>query len=160
MRLSTPRWEIRRVIDTPGLDEVLIVDEASFINPWTRAMFDGELARPEMSYIYLARADSGHAVGYCAVWLVRDAVHINNLAVRPEWRRQGAARALLAHALGAGARQGARHATLEVRRSNAPARQLYERAGFAETGVGRSYYIGADEDAIILWCTLETEHRV
>ena len=49
-----------------------------------------------------------------------------------------------------GARLGASRATLEVRRSNDPARLLYERFGFSVAGVRRAYYTKPVEDAIIL----------
>ena len=44
---------------------------------------------------------------YCAIEVVADEVHVHNLAVTPEARRQGLARRLLALALGIAARQGA-----------------------------------------------------
>jgi ribosomal-protein-alanine N-acetyltransferase len=50
-----------------------------------------------------------------------------------------------------GARMGARRATLEVRRSNEPARRLYERLGFSIAGVRRAYYSHPVEDALVLW---------
>ena len=45
----------------------------------------------------------------------------------------------------------AQRATLEVRRSNDPARLLYERFGFAVAGVRRAYYTKPVEDALVLW---------
>jgi ribosomal-protein-alanine N-acetyltransferase len=53
--------------------------------------------------------------------------------------------------LGEGARLGAVRATLEVRRSNEPARLLYERLGFLVAGIRRAYYTKPVEDAIVLW---------
>jgi ribosomal-protein-alanine N-acetyltransferase len=50
-----------------------------------------------------------------------------------------------------GAKLGAKRATLEVRRSNEPAQQLYERFGFAVAGVRRDYYSNPVEDALVLW---------
>ena len=50
-----------------------------------------------------------------------------------------------------GARLGASRATLEVRRSNDPARMLYERFGFSVAGVRRGYYSNPVEDALVLW---------
>ena len=44
-----------------------------------------------------------------------------------------------------------RRATLEVRRSNEPARRLYDRFGFSVAGVRRAYYTNPVEDAIVLW---------
>ena len=52
---------------------------------------------------------------------------------------------------GEGARLGAVRATLEVRRSNDAARQLYERFGFSVAGVRRGYYTKPVEDALVLW---------
>jgi ribosomal-protein-alanine N-acetyltransferase len=66
-------------------------------------------------------------------------------------RREGIASALLARVLQEGVSLGARRATLEVRRSNEPARLLYERFGFSIAGVRRAYYSDPIEDALILW---------
>ena len=65
--------------------------------------------------------------------------------------REGIASALLARVLQEGASLGARRATLEVRRSNEPARLLYERFGFSIAGVRRAYYSDPIEDVLILW---------
>jgi ribosomal-protein-alanine N-acetyltransferase len=81
---------------------------------------------------------------------VLDELHINNLAVAPAHRRHGVATALLTYVLQQGAKLGARRATLEVRRSNEAARQLYERLGFTTTGVRRAYYSNPVEDALVL----------
>lgn len=135
------------------LEGILAVDRASFTNPWTQDMFTWEARNSDVARVYVSRA-GGAVVGYCAVWHVFDELHINNLAVLPEWRRRGVARSLLQHALAASAATGARRATLEVRASNVAARTLYERFGFHLAGVRKSYYTSPPEDAVILWCDL------
>jgi len=40
--------------------------------------------------------------------------------------------------------------TLEVRESNTPALQLYQRAGFKKAGVRKNYYSTPVEDALVL----------
>ena len=82
----------------------------------------------------------------------RRMLHINNLAVLPEFRRTGVASELLEFVLRAGAAAGARRATLEVRRSNDAARLLYERFGFSVAAVRADYYSKPVEDALVLWC--------
>ena len=144
-------WTIEPLTSAEDLDAVLAIEDASFTNPWTREMYLAELQNRNVSYCYLARNAGGHVVGFCSFWRVVDELHINNLAVMPADRRAGAATALLNHVLGEGARLGAVRATLEVRRSNGPARVLYERFGFSVAGIRRAYYTKPVEDAIVLW---------
>jgi [ribosomal protein S18]-alanine N-acetyltransferase len=133
------------------IDAVLAIEEASFTNPWTREMYLAELENPGVSFCFLANDAEGRPIGFCSFWRVLDELHINNLAVVPERRRTGVASALLTFVLDEGARLGARRATLEVRRSNDPARYLYEQFGFTVAGVRRAYYSRPVEDALVLW---------
>jgi ribosomal-protein-alanine N-acetyltransferase len=142
---------IEPVTSLEQIDAVLAIEEASFTNPWTREMYLAELENPGVSYCFLAYDADGRPIGFCSFWRVLDELHINNLAVVPEQRRTGVASALLRFVLDEGARLGARRATLEVRRSNDPARYLYEQFGFTVAGVRRGYYTRPVEDALVLW---------
>ncbi len=144
-------WVIQPVASDADIDAILAIEESSFTNPWTRAMYLAELENPGVSYCFVARSPLGAIVGFCSFWRVLDELHINNLAVAPEQRRRGVASALLTHILREGASLGARRATLEVRRSNTEARALYEGFGFAIAGVRRGYYTNPVEDALVLW---------
>ncbi len=144
-------WRIEPLVDRADLDAVLAIEEASFTSPWTREMYLAEFENRGISFFYLARAEDGKIVGFCSFWRVLDELHINNLAVLPPYRRAGVGTALLAKVLGDAARLGAQRATLEVRQSNTPAQQLYERFGFAIAGVRRGYYSHPVEDALVLW---------
>lgn len=141
---------VERVTSAAGLDDVLALEADSFVNPSTRAWYESELERPEVCFIYVARNETGVAVAFCAFWRVVDQIHINNLAVGAAYRRRGIARQLLAFVLTEAEARGAPHATLEVRRSNEPARRLYEQAGFRLVAVRTSYYTRPIEDALIL----------
>jgi [ribosomal protein S18]-alanine N-acetyltransferase len=143
-------WRIEPLASPEQIDEVLSIEEASFTNPWTREMYLADLENRGVSSCFLAHDDTGQVVGFCSVWRVADELHINNLAVKPDFRRMGVATALLTHALGEGARAGARRATLEVRRSNEAARLLYQRFGFTVAGIRRGYYTKPIEDALVL----------
>ena len=145
-------WHIERVTRPDQIDDVLRVEHASFTNPWTREMYLSELANEGVSFCFVAKNAANEVVGFCSFWRVLDELHVNNLAVLPEFRRAGAATALLQHVLSEGARLGARRATLEVRRSNEAARLLYERFGFTVAGIRHGYYTKPVEDALVLWC--------
>lgn len=141
---------IEPLVSLEDVDAMRAVEQASFTSPWTLEMYLAELKNPEVSFFFLARSGDT-VVGFCSFWRVLDEQHINNLAVVPERRREGIASALLERVLREGARMGAGRATLEVRRSNEAARQLYERFGFAVAGVRRGYYTNPAEDALVLW---------
>ena len=142
---------IEAVTTEAQVDDVLVIEEAAFTSPWTRAMYLAELENHGVSFCFLAKDDDGRAVGFCSVWRVADELHINNLAVLPEVRRGGIGSTLLEHVLRHGADSGAQRATLEVRQSNDAARILYERFGFTVAGVRRAYYSKPVEDALVLW---------
>lgn len=142
---------VESVTSAEDLGGLIAVEQASFLNPWTREMYVAELQNPDVSRLLVAKDSDGRIVGFCSFWLVLDELHINNLAVLPEYRRQGVASIILKRVFDEGRRAGAGRATLEVRRSNEIAQRLYERFGFAVAGVRRGYYRHPDEDALVLW---------
>lgn len=149
--VTADAWQIKPVSSPDQIDDVLLVEEASFTNPWSRAMYLAELDNTGISFCFIAHGPDGAVVGFCSFWRVLDELHINNLAVLPSFRRKGVARALLTHVLAEGSALGAQRATLEVRRSNDAARLLYEAFGFSVAGVRRAYYTKPVEDALVLW---------
>jgi len=72
------------------------------------------------------------------------------LAVRPECRRQGLGRRLMAELLAEARRRGADEVTLEVRAGNAPAQGLYAALGFQAVARRRGYYPDNNEDALVM----------
>ena len=141
---------VERLSSSADLDGVLAIEQASFNNPTTREWYEGELKRPEVCFIYVMRTAEHPVAAFCAFWLVAEQAHINNLAVLPELRGRGLGTQLLETMTIEAARLGASLLTLEVRRSNQPARRLYERAGFYLDGLRKNYYTNPVEDALIL----------
>jgi [ribosomal protein S18]-alanine N-acetyltransferase len=156
--MSSPDLVITRAVLEEDLEGILAVDQITFTNPWTREMYEWEAKRSDVSRLFVVRPaadreDEGGRplIAYCAVWLIFDELHINNLAVHPDWRRRGVARRLLDYIIGEARAAGALAATLEVRRSNDAALKLYESLGFAVEGVRPAYYTEPVEDALVLW---------
>jgi ribosomal-protein-alanine N-acetyltransferase len=139
------------------LREMLAIEQASFPNPWTENLFRGELTCP-MSRILVGRFRGGQRRGvaaYLVYWLVLDEAHLHSIAVRPGLRRIGIATRMLAEAVRRSRREGALRMTLEVRRSNRPAQNMYDKLGFTVQGVRPGYYADTGEDALILWAELD-----
>jgi ribosomal-protein-alanine N-acetyltransferase len=133
------------------LEGVLEVEDMSFTNPWTREMYLAELDNPTRCHVLVVRSHDQPVVGFCSFWLVVDEIHVNNLAIRPGYRRQGAGALLVRALLDRAEHLGARRATLEVRASNLDAQRLYERVGFRLSGRRTKYYTNPVEDALIFW---------
>ena len=90
-------------------------------------------------------------MGYVGMWIVFDEGHITNLATHPQYRRQGVARSLMDQLILDSKERGVRYLTLEVRRTNSEAQELYQKLGFVHMGVRRKYYLDNNEDALIMW---------
>ena len=151
---------IERLADDRDLDEVAALEAASFTNPWTREMLAGELARTPFARVYVVRLAGCRVAAFCAGWIVVDELHVKTVAVAHEHRRRGLATALMRQILTEVADEGITRATLEVRKSNEAAQQLYARLGFTTAGVRRGYYTQPDEDALILWRTTDKHGTV
>ena len=96
-------------------------------------------------------------VAYCNYWLVRDEVHLLNIATREGARRKGHSRLLLEHLVDFARRRQCRYITLEVRRSNEPAIALYKRFGFEAVGIRPKYYVEDNEDALVMLLELGSD---
>jgi ribosomal-protein-alanine N-acetyltransferase len=142
---------IEQVTSAEDIAAVAALEAVCFTNPWTREMLERELQHSQVARVYALRDEDGGIAAFCTCWIVLGELHINTIAVAPQRRREGLATRLMIHVMREAARTGATRATLEVRASNTPARQLYTRLGFVETAVRRRYYTLPDEDGIILW---------
>ena len=139
------------------LREVLEIEFDAFTAPWSLEMFRQEVEDKMISRAYVACVD-GTVVGYIVAWFLHDEVHILNVAV-PELRRQmGLGRGLLQHVLDQGRREKKVLATLEVRPSNEPARQLYQSLHFQPIGMRKNYYQDDREDAMVMVLEFGSDH--
>jgi ribosomal-protein-alanine N-acetyltransferase len=144
-----PRWHIGPV--RPGdLDQVMEIERLSFRTPWSRQVFLEEIDREWARLDALRPRGGGAAVAFGNYWLVRDEVHLLNLATHPDSRRCGLGSLLLDHVIAFARRRGCRYVTLEVRRGNAAALGLYRKFGFRPVGVRPRYYVEDGEDAIVM----------
>ena len=112
---------------------------ASFHRGWS----DGEIERMLADRDVLAhRATRGRSlVGFILSRLIAGEAEILSVAVAGSRRGTGVARRLLDLHLRRLAGLGARTVFLEVDEDNAPARKLYQRAGFREVGRREAYYL-------------------
>ena len=136
------------------LPQLQQIEQRSFSVPWTEAML--RLQLDPNSHVFLtAETGAGLVAGYVGMMYVLDEGYISNVAVAPEYRRQGVADGLL-DALEARARAlRLSFLTLEVRAGNDPAIALYQKHGFSVVGRRPNYYEKPREDALLMTRVLE-----
>jgi len=131
---------------------------ASLFEPgWDEASVARMLSHPG-SIAMLAGAGMPRQIGaFAMAQVAADEAEILSIGVAVPWQRLGVATRLLDGLKRAAVRAGARQMFLEVAESNAPARALYAKGGFTETGRRQGYYArsgGGSEDALIMRAAL------
>jgi [ribosomal protein S18]-alanine N-acetyltransferase len=153
MALSKPREYPYRLRPAGpfDLDEIARIEAESFPVPWKREFFASELVEPHRYIRVLAREDAGEPrlAGYLFAVSLYEEFHVNKIATDLRLRKQGYGRMLLEDALARARAMGSATVTLEVRVSNAAARQFYRSYGFREAYKRRAYYQDG-EDALVL----------
>lgn len=134
------------------LDQVAEIENLCFSDPWSRRMLSEHLEN-ECAATLVAQGSDGTVLGYAGLLVVLDEGYITNVAVRPDYRRQGIAGELLSVFRRFAEGSKLAFLTLEVREGNAPARALYAKYGYKEVGVRKNYYDHPKENAVIM--TLE-----
>lgn len=141
-------FAVRRM-EKRDLEEIAELEKICFSESWSYGLLEAGLHSPFDVY-YVLEGD-GRILGYANLRLLAGEGEIERIAVLPEYRRMGAGRRLM-DAMAAYARENRAYAvSLEVRESNAAARNLYESYGFRAEAVRKGYYRNPAEDAVIMW---------
>ena len=126
------------------INEVVNIEKICFVHAWTRADLEAQLTL-ETSHFVVATVDE-KVVGYMGLQVFCGEGYVTNIAVLPEYRRQGIAKMLIEKQL----QNEMSFITLEVRESNLPAVRLYESCGFENVGIRPKFYSNPTENAIIM----------
>lgn len=129
------------------ISAVAEIEKLCFSTPWSENGLREELSN-SLARFYVLLSD-GKAAGYVGAHNVVGEVYITNVAVHPDYRGKGFAKALIRH-LTDECRSDDGFITLEVRESNIPARSLYSGMGFTEVGKRKNFYGRPTEDAVLM----------
>ena len=138
------------------LEELEKLERICFSRPWSRKMLAEELENQCAAFLVAEDSVSGRVLGYAGLMVVADEGYITNVAVFPEYRRQGIAAQILQVFVQFAEANRLAFLTLELRPSNAAAIALYQDFGFEEVGRRKNYYDLPKEDALILTKYFET----
>lgn len=137
------------VADVPA---VAAIEQATFPIPWSEKSFYDEMTTNKCARYLVVADENDVPVGFAGVWVVIDEGHITNIAVQQELRGKGLGRLLTEGLKQYAANLGVVYMTLEVRRSNVVAQNLYKSLGFIQVGVRKKYYEDNGEDALFMVC--------
>ena len=130
------------------LDAITNLDKLCFSIPWSKNLFESELASSLARYVLALDGES--VVGSCGIQSVAGEGSITNIAVHPAYRNQGIASALLEQIIDYARAQKLDFITLEVRESNINAINLYTKYGFELVGSRKGYYADNHETALLM----------
>ncbi|MBQ1169795.1 MAG: ribosomal protein S18-alanine N-acetyltransferase [Oscillospiraceae bacterium] len=139
---------ILETMNAAHVAQIAALEKICFSDPWSERSIASELDN-KLAF-WLVATDGETVAGYIGSQTVMEETDMMNVAVHPDFRRQGIAEALVSGLVEHLKAMGSHCLTLEVRASNAPAIALYEKLGFAEIGRRKNYYRNPREDALIL----------
>ena len=137
------------------LEELEKLERICFARPWSRKMLAEELENQCAAFLVAQDSITQQVMGYAGLLVMADEGYITNVAVFPEFRRQGVAAKLIAVFENFARGNKLAFLTLEVRPSNTAAIALYKGFGFEQVGRRKNYYDLPKEDALILTKTYE-----
>ena len=128
--------------------QVAELEKLCFSDPWSENSIASELNNKLSLWLVAVECDA--VVGYVGSQTVIGETDMMNIAVHPDYRKQGIGSELIRRLIGELDAKGSHSLMLEVRASNEPAISVYRNMGFEEVGRRRNYYRNPREDALIL----------
>ena len=130
------------------VSQVANLEKICFNDPWSERSVASELDNALSLWLVAMEGDA--LAGYVGSQTVMGETDMMNIAVAPEFRRQGIAEKLVEALVDALKARESHCLTLEVRSSNESAKSLYEKLDFQQVGLRKNYYRNPKEDALIL----------
>jgi len=130
-----------------------LAGESETAAQWGSREYDALFAPEAPKRIALVAEVESQGTGIAGFVIARCAEgewEIENVVVEPAVRMNGIARSLLEELLREASKSHVGSVLLEVRESNAAARELYAKLGFSEQGRRPRYYRNPEEDAVLL----------
>ena len=128
--------------------QIAALEAMCFSAPWSERSVSSELENALS--LWIVAMDGENLAGYVGSQSVLGEADMMNLAVHPDYRRQGVGEKLVNTLIDALSQAQVHSLTLEVRASNAPAKALYQKLGFLQVGLRPRYYQNPKEDALSL----------
>lgn len=140
-------------MEIDDIQQVMLVEIASFSSPWNEEVFIQEIVENQHAYYFVMELEQ-RIIGYVGMWIVLDDAQITNIAILPGYRGMKLGEKLFQFALQTAVGLGVSRLSLEVRVTNIVAQKLYRKFGLVPGGIRKGYYTDNQEDAIVMWVNL------
>lgn len=128
------------------LPAVLEIERKAHLAPWGEENFKGELEKPYCQFWVLTDDETDEQIaGYIVFWVMFDEAQILNVVVDLPYRGLGYAQNMISRAIQVATKKEAKRLTLEVRKGNLPAIQLYQKMGFTIQQIRKQFYSNGDD---------------
>ena len=135
-----------REMELDDIGEISVLEAADSTAPWDETSLFTYFLRDD-SLLIIAEED-GEILGFSGILMTPPEADILDITVRNDRRNLGIGTKLLSRLLSMAAERGVEKVFLEVRTGNEPAKHLYGKLGFFETGIRKNYYTDPVEDAV------------
>ena len=132
-------------------EDVLVVAEIEkecFSKPWSEKAIKTAI-NDDLSHFIVAKIGN-EVVGYGGMYSVMGEGYIYNIAVKRKYRKFGIGTNIVNELVNYSKIKSLNFLSLEVRKSNTPAINLYSNCGFEYVGNRKNFYTNPLEDAIIM----------
>jgi len=130
------------------ISAVAELEKECFSVPWSENALREELDNEQA--FFLVCLENDEVAGYIGIIDICGECNITNVAVSEKHRKRGVASALIKKSIEDAVERNSDFITLEVRKSNTPALNLYTKYGFEKVGERKNFYSHPTEDAILM----------
>lgn len=128
-------------------EKISPVLSSDFDDFWTVEILKSEFNNKNSHYVVAKMQNN--ILGFAGIWKSIDDIHITNIVVKKDFRKNGIGSLLLQKLILLTKNLNYKELTLEVNINNIPAKKLYLKYGFKELGIRKKYYNNTD-DAVIM----------
>lgn len=124
-------------LNADDFDNAFVIEELAHAYPWSKQTF---LSNQGSHYLNLKLCLNNKIIGFIITQVITDEATLFNLAIHPDYQKQGLGKALLLSLIEQLKERHINTLWLEVRQSNHLAKALYHAIGFNEVTIRKNYY--------------------
>ena len=142
------RWMIRR-----DMFAVMDLERRCSLNPWTEDYIVACLRQRNTIGMVIEDEDE-NVIGYMVYQLYKYRLRVLNVAIDPDYQRQGHGLALICYLIAKLSPDRRNRITVDVRDGNLPAQLFFKSLGFRAVAVLKDMYADCDDDAYLMVFTI------